>query len=311
MSTQLSRREWLAGASVGVAAGLAQAAPPKDKEAAGFKFALNTATIMGQKLSLTQEIDITAKAGYDAIEPWLNKLEKHAKDGGSLKDIGKRTRDVGLAIPDVIGFFEWIVDDEARRKKGMEDAKRAMDLVHEIGGLRLAAPPLGATGSTGLSLEKAADRYRALLELGDQMGVVPVAEFWGPSKTLGRLSEAAHVAIETGHPKACVLADVFHLYKGGSGFGGLRLLSAAALPIIHMNDYPADPPREKITDAQRVYPGDGVAPLKGLFRDLKGLGFQGYLSLEVFNRDYWNQDALGVARTGLEKMRATIRASLE
>jgi 2-keto-myo-inositol isomerase len=35
------------------------------------------------------------------------------------------------------------------------------------------------------------------------------------------------------------------------------------------------------------------------------------LSLELFNRDYWKQDALQVARTGLEKMRAVARRSLE
>jgi hypothetical protein len=40
------------------------------------------------------------------------------------------------------------------------------------------------------------------------------------------------------------------------------------------------------------------------------LGFSGYLSLEVFNREYWKQDALVVARTGLEKMRAAVRAGL-
>ena len=102
---------------------------------------------------------------------------------------------------------------------------------------------------------------------------------------------------------------MYHLHKGGSGFGGLRLLSAAALPVFHMNDYPAKPPRATITDADRVYPGDGVAPLRQLLRDLRGLGFRGVLSLELFNRTYWKQDALAVARTGLEKMRAVVRAS--
>jgi sugar phosphate isomerase/epimerase len=311
VSKGFTRREWLAGTSLAVAAGVAQAEPTEDKKPPVFRSCLNTATIMGQNLSLTQEIEITAKAGYDAIEPWLSKLEKHAKDGGSLKDIGKRTRDVGLVIPDVIGFFEWIVDDEGRRKKGLEIAKKAMDLVQQVGGQRLAAPPVGATETAGLNLLHAAERYRALLELGDKMGVVPVAEVWGFSKTLGRLGEAALVAIESGHPKACVLADVFHLYKGGSGHGGLKLLSSAALPIIHMNDYPADPPRDKIKDENRIYPGDGIAPLKVMLRDLRTVGFQGYLSLEVFNRGYWKEDALVVARTGLEKMRAIARASQE
>jgi sugar phosphate isomerase/epimerase len=77
-----------------------------------------------------------------------------------------------------------------------------------------------------------------------------------------------------------------------------------------MNDYPAEPPRAAITDAARVYPGDGVAPLKTLLRDLRRLGFRGALSLELFNRDYWQKDALAVARTGLDKMRAVVAASL-
>src|SRR5713226_144378 len=122
MGKLLSRRAWLTGASVGLAASQVQGVPPQNKDKPSFRFALNTATIMGQNLTLAQEIEITAKAGYDGIEPWLSKIEKYAKDGGSLKDIGKRTRDVGLVIPDVIGFFEWIVDDEKRRKKGLEDA---------------------------------------------------------------------------------------------------------------------------------------------------------------------------------------------
>ena len=71
-----------------------------------------------------------------------------------------------------------------------------------------------------------------------------------------------------------------------------------------------DPPREKIGDADRVYPGDGVAPLNTIFRDLHQTGFRGMLSLELFNREYWKQDALTVAKTGLEKTREAVRKSL-
>jgi 2-keto-myo-inositol isomerase len=58
------------------------------------------------------------------------------------------------------------------------------------------------------------------------------------------------------------------------------------------------------------YPGDGVAPLASMLRDLRRIGFRGVLSLELFNRDYWKQDALKVAQTGLDKMRAVVRASV-
>jgi 2-keto-myo-inositol isomerase len=186
-----------------------------------------------------------------------------------------------------------------------------MDLVRQIGGKRIAAPPTGATKQTDLNLHKAAERYRALLELGDQMGVVPEVELWGFSKSLGRLGEVAMVAIESGHPKACLLLDVYHLYKGGSDFNSIKLLNGAAIPVIHFNDYPAQPPRAEITDAHRIYPGDGVAPLKVLLRDLHAIGFRGMLSLELFNKEYWMQDGLTVARTGLEKMRAVVRSSLQ
>ena len=68
--------------------------------------------------------------------------------------------------------------------------------------------------------------------------------------------------------------------------------------------------RKEITDAQRVFPGDGVAPLGVLFRTLAGIGFRGMLSLEVFNREYWNQDALYVARSGLGEDREAVRKGL-
>lgn len=119
------------------------------------------------------------------------------------------------------------------------------------------------------------------------------------------------MAIDSGHPQACILADVYHLYKGGSGFTGLKLLNGISMQVIHMNDYPAKPVRADITDAERVYPGDGVAPLQAMLRDLRHAGFRGVLSLELFNRAYWKQDPLTVARTGLEKMRAIARASLK
>jgi 2-keto-myo-inositol isomerase len=275
-----------------------------------FRYCLNTGSIRGQKLSLIEEIEIAAKAGYSGIEPWIAEIEEHVTGGGTLTNLAKRLHDAGLTVESAIGFAEWIVDDDARRAKGLEQAKRDMDLVAQLGGRRIAAPPMGATEQTDMNLLRAAERYRALLELGDRMGVVPMVEVWGFSKTLCRLGEAAFVAIESGHPQACILADVYHLYKGGSGHSGVRALNGATMHVFHVNDYPAAPPRETITDADRVYPGDGVAPLDRLFRDLRDIGYRGTLSLELFNETYYRQDALTVAKTGLEKTRAAVRKAL-
>ena len=312
----LTRREWLTRSPALLAAGTVALSQPgrasgsADAAPARFGYCLNTSTIMGQKLPVVEQMNVAAKAGYGAVEPWLRDLDDYAKGGGSLNDLKTRIADLGLKIPSAIGFAEWAVDDDSRRAKGVEQMKRDMETVAAIGGTRIAAPPVGATDRSDMNLLKIAERYRAILEVGDKVGVVPQVELWGFSKSLSRLGEVALVAIEAKHASACILADVYHLYRGGSDISGLAILQGKSLGVFHLNDYPADPPREQITDAQRVYPGDGVAPLGKLFRTLAEIGYDGFLSLELFNREYWKQDALAVAKTGLEKLKAAVEKGL-
>ncbi len=315
MSTDISRRAVLAGVAGGLAmSGIeARAEPAKTR----FGYCLNTSTVRdkdGKSRPITELIDIAAKAGYGAVEPWISEIDAYTGTGGTLDDLRKRVADAGLVVPDAIGFAEWIVEDADRRKKGLEQARRDMDKVAKIGGTHLAAPPVGATGGTSkrddpnftkplVDLVAAGDRYRALLDLGEKMSVTPIVEVWGFSKTLRRLGEALLVAAESGSSRGCVLPDVYHLYKGGSDFAGLSLLSASAIGIFHLNDYPKID-RDKIADADRVYPGDGVAPLKDVFATLRKMNYTGFVSLELFNRDYWKQDPHAVAKLGLAKMKA-------
>src|SRR5439155_13937639 len=290
------------GEEVGVTA--VSASPATQDAPRPFRYCLNMATIRGQKLGLVKEIEVAAQAGYDAIEPWVRDIQDYVQKGGTLAELRKRLSDSGLTMESAIAFSEWLVEDDDRRAKGLERAKREMELVARLGGKRYAAPPAGATELPRVDLKKAAERYRALLEAGEQSGVVAQLELWGFSKNLGQLGECVGAAMETGHPHARVLADVYHLYKGGTDIHGIRLLGSNALQVLHMNDYPSEPPREKIDDSFRVYPGDGVAPMAEVLRLLRGTGGQKVLSLEVFNRSYWAQDALEVARTGLAKMKA-------
>ena len=188
--------------------------------------------------------------------------------------------------------------------------KRAMDVLAQIGGKRIAAPPAGATRQPGLDLLKAAKRYRIILEIGNEIGVTPQIEVWGSSKNLHRLGQSMFVAIESGHPKACLLPDVYHIYKGGSDFHGLKLIGGRAVQVFHLNDYPLNPPRETISDRDRVMPGDGVAPLTQIIRDMVAMNPDMVLSLELFNPNYWKQDALEVAKIGLAKMKEAVAKAI-
>lgn len=308
----LSRRQWLAGtaATVGGAVALSSLAVAEE-QAAEFpvRYCLNTSTIRGQQLGIVEEVKVTSRAGYTGLEPWVRDVQKYAESGGSLKDLRKQIADAGLTVESAIGFSRWIVDDDAERMKALDQAKREMEIVRRIGGTRIAAPPSGATNKPGLNLDRAAERYRDLLEAGKQIGVVPQVEVWGFSKNLARLGDSVYVAIESGHPDACLLPDVYHIYKGGSDFAGLKMLGPQAVHVFHMNDYPADPPRDTISDRDRVYPGDGVAPLTEILRTMRAIGFRGALSLELFNPKYWKEDPNTVAATGLKKMRAAVAAA--
>ena len=298
-------------AGVGVfAAAEVRAEPAQSIAKPPIGLSLNTATIRGQKLSLPEEIEIAAKAGYQAIEPWLEEITHFVSTGGKPADLKKRIADLGMAVPSAIGFADWINDDDSRRAAGLEQWKRDAELVFAIGGIRMAAPPKGAY-DVELDLRRVAERYRKLLEVSVPLGIVPELEMWGGSKTLSRMSQVAFVLVEAGHPQACGLLDVFHIFKGGSNFAGVRIFNGAALHVLHMNDYPAGLSREKATDADRVYPGAHGAPLLSLLYDLVYIGYRGYLSLELFNRNYWKQDALTVAREGYRRMREIERRAFE
>ena len=278
-----------------------------------FKYSLNTSTIKGAKLPLDREIEVAAAAGFRGVEPWIEEIESFVAAGGSLRDLRKRIDDLGITVAGAVGFAAWIVDDESQRKRGLEHLKKDMDLLAAIGGRYIASPAIGAHQPEHAKPELAriAERYRAILELGDQTGVTPQLELWGFSKTLSRLGEVVYAATEAAHPKSCMLLDSYHLYKGGSGFSSLRLLNGAQLPVFHINDYPASIPPAKIDDSDRVYPGDGVAPLSDLFRTLHSIGFRGFLSVELFNAEYWKRPAPEVAKQAFEKTRGAVMKAFE
>jgi 2-keto-myo-inositol isomerase len=267
-----------------------------------FGYCLNMATLRGHKLGFVKELEIASKAGFTMVEIWIDSLQEFLAKGGKVSEVNKYLQDFNITAANAIGFAKWIVDDDVVRKQGVEQMKKEMDLLAQIGCKRVAAPPVGATDKAGLDLRKAAERYRAILELGDQSGVVPHLELWGFSKNLCTTAEVMFVALQSGHPSARILLDVYHLYKGGSSLETLPLIAKRAVEVIHVNDYPAKP-TETIVDADRVHPGDGTAPVKRILDILNDPQKPLIISEEVFNAAYYKQDPLEVAKTAMTKMR--------
>jgi sugar phosphate isomerase/epimerase len=268
---------------------------------------LNMSTIRGHKLGFIGELETAAKAGFRSVEIWIDSFQDYLKTN-SPAETRRRISDLGLRVENAIGFAPWIVDETTARTKGVDQLKREMTQLAEIGCKRIATPPIGAHTADApiISLPHIAERYRAILDMGVQLGVIPQLELWGFARNLNRLSDVMYVAIESGNPVARVLLDIYHLYKGGSGISTLPFVGKPAIEVFHVNDYPATMPRETIVDADRVFPGDGVAPIEEALMAIKSPGRTIVLSLEVFNKSYYAQDAQSVARTAFAKMNRLI-----
>jgi 2-keto-myo-inositol isomerase len=277
----------------------------KKKDTDKFKFSLNTSTISGQKLGVQKYIEIAAKAGYDCMELWLPDIKAYLENGGSVAALKKLVSDSKVPVVNAIGFAPWMVDDEEKRNAGFKQMREEMEIMAALNCPRIAAPSAGIGPTAQLDMFIVGERFAKLIDLGKETGVIPQLEFWGASRFfhIGQALMASAVANKSG---ARILADVYHLFRGNSGFDSLKMIDGSMIEIFHMNDYPSSIPREKQEDKDRIYPGDGAAPFKQILTDLKNMKGPKILSLELFNREYWAQDPLQVAKTGLEKMKKVV-----
>jgi 2-keto-myo-inositol isomerase len=274
-----------------------------------FTYCLNMSTIRGQNLGFMKELETAAAAGFRSVEIWIDSMQQYLQSGGTVALIKDRLDGLGLKVEDCIAFDEWIVDDALRRQKGIEDMMKVMEMLATLCCKRMAATGKGTSASDVPDKEVIAERYNAILETGGQFGVVPQLEMWGFQRNLQDVAEVVYIAMKSRNPKARVLLDVFHLYRGNTSLETLGLMDPNAVEMFHMNDYPPGFPWQTITDADRIYPGDGIAPIKETLRILlQNRKTPLILSTELFNKAYYQQDALTVAKTSLAKMKSIVES---
>ena len=105
-----------------------------------------------------------------------------------------------------------------------------------------------------------------------------------------------------------MVADVFHMIRGGGSVDDLLQLSGDRLANFHINDVPASPDPLTQTDYDRVMVGEGIADLPKVIANLRSIGYRGPLSLELFNRDLWEADPEVVVKRGLDRVRQLVES---
>jgi sugar phosphate isomerase/epimerase len=263
---------------------------------------LDTYTIL--PASLDTKVEVAAEAGYDAIEPWDRELIQYEKEGGDLKELGAKIKDLGLFVPSVIGLWNALPPGDAEFEASLEGTRNRMRMAKAIGSEHIQTIP--NTVGENYDVKKVAQRYRRIIEIGlNEYGIHPALVFvkFFPLKTMG---QAMAVALDSNHPEAKIIPDTYHMYITEAGFEGLKLMKGENIAIFQFADAPGNKAPDELADADRVFPGDGVLPLPEVLKDLYAIGFRGCISLELYNPTYHQQDPLVVAKTGLQKTVAVI-----
>jgi sugar phosphate isomerase/epimerase len=251
---------------------------------------------------LLKKIELAGKAGYKAVEPWNDEITAYLEQGGNFAELTRAIADAGLKVVSMIALHGWITSQGADHMRVVDDCRRRMAQAVELGSPYIVASPPREV----VDLNQASDRFNELLAIGTQLGVVPSMEFLGFVDGVKNVASAWAIASATGDPRATVVADVFHMIRGGGSVDDLLTLMGDRIACFHINDVPAEPDPLTQKDEDRVMVGEGIADLPRVIANLRKIGYRGPLSLELFNRRLWQEDPLQVITRGLERIRAVV-----
>ena len=262
-----------------------------------FQYCLNTSTI--RPAPLMEKIRLAGEAGYAAIEPWNDEITDYLGQGGSLAELKRSLGDAGLRVVSVIALHGWITADGAEHARVLDDCRRRMAQAAGLGSPYIVASPPREV----VDLGRATERFAELMQIGKGIGVMPSMEFLGFVDGIKDVASAWAIASGTGDPGATVVADVFHMIRGGGSVDDLLKIPGDRLANFHINDVPAQPDPLTQSDEDRVMVGDGIADLPRVIANLRTIGYRGPLSLELFNHDLWAQEPGSVIRRGIDRIR--------
>jgi len=259
------------------------------------KLALNGATTM--HADLVTDIKAASAAGFDYLEIWARKLRHYLKTN-TPADLKKLLEENNLQ-PYSINSIEHItfrtpVDYE----KIKAECEELSSIAGEIGCPYVVVVPgkLPENATKELIIDES---VRVLNELGDiaeKHNVSLAFEFLGQTDcSVQTLDLAEEIVDKVNRKNIGVVIDTFHFYAGNSSFEAIDKLDPEKLFIFHINDA-ENLPKEQLTDAQRLYPGTGILPIKEIKEHFDKIGYDRIASVEIFRPEYWEQDPFEVAK---------------
>jgi 2-keto-myo-inositol isomerase len=246
--------------------------------------------------NLETDVAITAQAGYQALEVWAEKIDVYLATH-SLTDLNALFVDSHVQ-PLTINSIEFVAF------RGDQFSKIEAQL-HKLGKIAqaIACPTIVIVASPlpdyTVTWEAVKEEYVSVLQslsaIAKIYNVRLTFEFLGFGWCSVRTPRAAYEILRAADCDNIGLTlDAAHFYNGGGLLAEIEQLDPKRIFAFHLNDL-EDTPKEAISDATRIFPGEGVIPLDEICKRLQQIQFDGPTSIEIFRPEYWAWEPLRVA----------------
>ncbi|MFC8590276.1 bifunctional sugar phosphate isomerase/epimerase/4-hydroxyphenylpyruvate dioxygenase family protein [Streptomyces atroolivaceus] len=248
--------------------------------------------------TLTEKLAAAARAGFDGVEIFENDLIGSPL---SPEEIGERAADLGLTID----LFQPMRDIEAvpadEFARNLRRAEHKFRLMRRLG----ADTVLVCSSVSPYAVDDddlAAEQLRRLADLAQESGVRVAYEALAWGRHVSTYEHAWRIVEAADHPALGVCLDSFHILARGSDVTGIESIPGDKIFFLQL----ADAPQMALDVLQwsrhhRCFPGQGDLDVAGLVRAAVRAGYDGPLSLEVFNDVFRQADA---GRTAVDARRS-------
>ncbi|MCX8082364.1 MAG: sugar phosphate isomerase/epimerase [bacterium] len=262
------------------------------------KFAINQATTM--ESNFEEDIKAYSSAGFNSVEIWFDKLKVYIEKNG-LAETKKLLKECRISPVGMCAQGDLMLTSGNRRKEVIKEFTEKLEICRYLEIPTLVVPTDFPDKVKEDDYGRCIPNIQKAGDIAERYGVALAIEFIAGARFLGSLSTAIEIVKKVDKKNVGILFDTFHFYSGISKFEDMDGLTKENLFFVHINDVMGKP-REVLTDGDRVFPGDGVLPLKKIIKKIIETGYTGYYSLELFNKALWQKDAGDVAKKGYEAL---------
>jgi len=254
--------------------------------------------------TFAEDVSHFADAGCRGMEVWFPKLETHLEKQ-TLAETTRLLQDRGMELPAAAYQGGLLLSQGEERRAHYDHFRKRLDLCQALGIKTLLVVADFAIPLDGTALERSVVSLAQAAQWAASAGVTLGLEFRARSSFCASLDTALAMIHQCGEPNVGVNLDVFHFYAGPSKLEDFDLLTADRLAHVQLCDL-AGVPRELAQDSDRILPGDGDFRLGPILDRLRGIGYAGWVSLELFNPALWQTKPAQVAEIGFTALRKTL-----